>query len=124
MTQEATKWIGLEDFAGVRVAEVPFEHDGKVIGLPFNLKDLVEFHTKYTIPATRGIYHLFKGSRLVYVGMSTNIRSGLLGYLRDEDSGFDNVLWFCMKDRTLEDIFRIEANMIRHHKPCLNVRSI
>jgi hypothetical protein len=34
---------------------------------------------------------------------------------------FDNVLWFCCEDKTIEQVLNIEYNMIKKFKPSLNL---
>lgn len=102
----------------------PFIVDGVVIGLPFNLQNLVYNFGKEIIPNCLGIYHLFYEDQLVYIGMSKNIRGRLIQHLKDKDMPFNNCLWFCAgnykKDATIGEILRIEYEMIKKFKPVLN----
>ncbi len=108
----------------IETAENPFCYDGLVIGLPFNLKQLVERMGKEHIPKKLGIYHLFYNDQLVYIGMSKNLRGRLTCHLKDKDMPFNNVLWFTAnnykEDATISDILKIEYNMIKLFKPVLN----
>ena len=82
----------------------PFIHNDKEVGYPFNLNTAVNMFGKNVIPEDQGIYHLFHKGRLVYVGMSKNLRGRLLYHLKDDEKVFDAVLWFNMKDRTIEQV--------------------
>jgi excinuclease UvrABC nuclease subunit len=117
-------YIGQEFLEDIDKAENPYIVDGDIIGLPFNLQMLVNKYGKKAIPDCLGIYHLFYNDQLVYIGMSKNIRGRLLCHLKDKDMPFNNVLWFCacLSDsmKTIEDVLRIEHNMIKRFKPALN----
>lgn len=108
----------------VEYSSTKFIVDGECIGTPFNLKLLVQAYGKDIIPSKLGIYHLFYNDQLVYVGMSKNLRNRLLGHLRDEEMPFNYCLWFCAdrwrEESTVEDILRVEYNMIKRFKPVLN----
>ena len=122
--------IGENGFVGdtymkhVRRAENPFIVDGKVIGLPFNLSDVVQQFGKDFIPDELGIYHLFYNDQLVYIGMSKRIRGRLLCHLKDNDMVFNNCLWWvaslCDKEHTIQTILEVEYKMIKKFKPVLN----
>lgn len=103
-------------------------HEGKKIGRPFNLSDAVNVFGKKIIPDVLGIYHLFFNNQLVYIGMSKNLRDRLLQHLRNEEMHFDNCLWFCAHhwnvNATIEDVLKIERNMIIKFKPSLNVQHV
>jgi len=112
----------------IRQANTPFVVDGKVIGLPFNLQDVINNIGKKIIPDKLGIYHLFQDDRLVYIGMSKNVRNRLLGHLIDDDMPFNNCLWFISseftKERTVKEIFNIERNMIKRFRPIFNIQYV
>ena len=121
MTETSKQYfIGEEHLEGITRSANPFTFKGQVIGLPFHLEELINKYDKYVIPKSRGIYHLFYRDRLVYVGMSKNLRNRLLNHLGNVNMPFDCVLWFCMKNRTIENILRIETNMIKLFQPPLN----
>jgi hypothetical protein len=109
---------------GIRVSENPFIVDGVLIGLPFNLQDLINKYGKELLPNCLGIYHLFYNDQLIYIGMSKNLRGRLLCHLKDKDMPFNNVLWFCAnvwkKDASIQDVLNIEHKMIKKFKPSLN----
>lgn len=105
----------------LRRAPTPYIYNGEMIGHPFNLEDVLNFFGEQSIPETQGIYHLFYKDMLVYVGMSKRLRGRLIQHLKDEGKVFDNVLWFEMPDRTIEEILNIEYNMIKKFKPSLNL---
>ena len=102
----------------------PHIYRDQVIGYPFNLQIAVDTFGKEVIPESQGIYHLFYKGRLVYIGMTKNLRGRLLYHLKDPEKVFDGVLFFNMDDRPLENVLTIEANMIRHFVPPLNIECI
>jgi hypothetical protein len=102
----------------------PHRHKEVDIAYPFDLQVAVDIFGKEIIPDILGIYHLFYKGRLVYIGMSKNLRGRLLYHLKDPEKVFDAVLWFDCKDRSLENVLTIEANMIRHFVPPLNIECI
>lgn len=126
--QQEHDFIGSELIAQnrIRLASSPFVCKGVTIGLPFNLEDLINCDLKRVIPEKVGIYHLFKDDILVYIGMSKNIRKRILGHYTQKEMDFDNVLWFCanttdgLVNKTVAEIFKIERNMIKFHKPFYN----
>jgi hypothetical protein len=99
----------------------PFVVNGIIVGYPFNLIDSISMFGKEFIPDVQGIYHLFYKDMLVYVGMSRNLRGRLLQHLKDESMVFQNVLWFCLKDKKIEEILELEYKMIKKFKPSLNL---
>ncbi len=107
-------------------SKTPFIFNGEIIGYPFNLETFIHRFEKYFIPNCLGIYHLFNDDKLVYIGMSKNIRKRLIEHLRDDAKVFNNVLWFCAnhlkEDCTIQDIIEIERNMIKYHNPILNIQ--
>ena len=117
-------YIGETLMRGISKAETPFIVDGVVIGYPFNLRQTINQFGKEIIPNCLGIYHLFYNDRLVYIGMSKNIRGRLLYHLKDNNMPFNNVLWFCAshykENCTIENILQIECNMIKRFTPSLN----
>lgn len=120
------RWIGFEYLSGCKIAKDPFVVDGVTIGMPFNLEDIYNKFGKGIIPDCLGIYHLFMGNKLVYVGMSTSIRKRLMCHLRENLDLFDNCLWFCTAiiDRynSIEHTRLLEAQMIKKFKPELNIQ--
>jgi excinuclease UvrABC nuclease subunit len=116
--------IGKEllDEALVTISKTPFYYNNLFIGYPFSLRELYNNTGKMFIPKKCGIYHLFKGDKLVYIGMSKNICNRLLNHLRDENKDFDYCLWFVTKDKTVNQIFEIEKRMITYWKPKYNQR--
>jgi hypothetical protein len=108
----------------VRFSDTPFVVNKSVIGLPYNLSDLISYLGKEIIPNTLGIYHLFYNEQLIYIGMSKNLRGRLLHHLKNNDMPFNNCLWFCAKNwkknATIKDILEIEYKMIKTFKPVLN----
>ena len=118
---EGEKYIGEFLTEGFR-SETPFVVNGEVIGCPFNLQILINIYGKDMVPNCMGIYHLFSDDKLVYIGMSKNIRKRLIEHLRDDAKVFNNVLWFCTGDRTIDKVFEIERNLIKLHNPILNIQ--
>lgn len=109
----------------VRTASKPFIVNGSSIGLPFNLCDIIDYIGKGIIPTGPGLYHLFKDSKLVYVGMSMNIQQRLISHIKENIKDFDNVLWF-VADHYLEvvnynTVHEWEKELIKQHRPILNV---
>ena len=102
----------------------PFRHKGVDIGYPFDLHAAVDRLGSAIIPEVMGIYHLFYKGRLVYIGMSRNLRGRLLYHIKDPEKVFDAVLFFNAEDKSLEKVLEIEANMIRHFVPPLNTECI
>jgi len=101
-----------------------FVVNGVEIGRPFDLTTAVRTFGKDVIPDVQGIYHLFYKGRIVYVGMSKNLRGRLLYHIKDPDKVFDAVLWFDMQDYSIEQVLNYERKMIMHHVPPLNIESI
>jgi len=97
---------------------------GVEIGRPFDLTIAVQLFGKGVIPDCQGIYHLFYKGRIVYVGMSKNLRSRLLYHLKDLEKVFDAVLWFRLEEYSIEQILNYERRMIQYHMPPLNMESI
>lgn len=98
-----------------------FEYNGTKIGRPFCLKTLVELYGKEAIVDDLGWYHLFYKGRLVYIGMSRNLRGRLLYHLKDQDMIFDAVLVFpSCGTLNVEQVLIIETKLIKHFKPSLN----
>jgi hypothetical protein len=111
------------------VSKVPhykeqFKFKDRELGYPFNLYVAVQTFGKEVIPDVQGIYHLFYKGRLVYVGMSKNLRGRLLYHMKDPEKVFDAVLWFKMEDYSIEQILNYERKMIMHHVPPLNIECI
>jgi excinuclease UvrABC nuclease subunit len=120
------EYIGKEYLKGIRKS-APFVVDGDVIGVPFNLQQVIDRYGKEIIPDELGIYHLFYEDQLVYIGMSKSIRGRLRQHLKDKDMPFNNVLWFCSSNwkegapaLTIEQTLEVEYQMIKHFKPVLN----
>jgi hypothetical protein len=116
---EGKQYIG-EFLTDEFTSETPFIVNGELIGCPFNLQMLIHRYGKDFVPNCIGIYHLFSDNKLVYIGMSINIRKRLIEHLRDDTKVFNNVLWFCTKDRTIDMVLELERNMIKFHNPILN----
>ena len=102
----------------------PFTVNNVVIGIPFNLQQLVDKFGKDCLPKKLGIYHLFYNDQLIYVGMSKNVGGRLLQHLKDADMPFNNCLWFIAdhykEGATVKDVLEIEYRMIKMYKPVLN----
>lgn len=101
-----------------------FTYKGVDIARPFKLQDIYTNDIEFMIPKELGIYHLFKNNELVYIGMSKNIRKRLRQHFRDDNKDFDSVLYFIARifDKNINDITKIEKNMIKYHKPKLNIQ--
>jgi hypothetical protein len=102
----------------------PFKSNNIEVGYPFDLDVAVRTFGREIIPEALGIYHLFYKGRLVYIGMSKNLRGRLLYHLKDPDKVFDGVLWFDCNDRSIENVLNIESKLIRRHMPPLNIECI
>ncbi len=124
--EEQEKYIGSECFEGCRTAEVPYIYEGIEIGMPFNLEDIYNKYGKQIFPDCLGIYHLFQGSKLVYIGMSVSIRKRLMCHLREMTDKFDNCLWFCTsiieKHNSIERTRILESKMINTLRPIYNIQ--
>lgn len=116
----------LAEFYGIELYKEPFFYNGLEIGRPYCLGSVLGTWGVEMLPAKVGIYHLFFEGRLVYVGMSKNLRKRLLYHFKDKDMIFDGVLHFVMEEPqyTLEDVLRTETKMIKVHRPPLNTQSI
>ena len=101
-----------------------FIANGKEIGRPFDLRVAVQTFGREIIPDVQGIYHLFYKGRIVYIGMSKNLRGRLLYHLKDPEKVFDAVLWFNLEDYSIEQVLNFERKMIIYHVPPLNIESI
>lgn len=97
-----------------------FQHDGLNVGKPYCLKSAVKHYGKEVIKDCLGLYHLFFEGRLVYIGMSKNLRTRLLYHLKDTDMVFDAVLIFPAPERSIEQVLKIETKLIKRYKPSLN----
>lgn len=116
----------LAEFFGIELYKEPFIHNGVVVGRPYCLASVLGTLGVEMLPAKVGIYHLFFEGRLVYVGMSKNLRKRLVYHFKDKDMIFDGVLHFVMEEPeyTLEDVLRLESKMIKVHKPPFNIQAI
>lgn len=116
--------IGSEYTEGLSDDDLPYIHNGKLIGYPFNLRGLVDRYGKNIIPDELGIYHLFYNDQLIYIGMSKSLKGRLLCHLKDKDMPFNRCLWFCAsimsRPMSIADILKIEYQMIKQIKPALN----
>ena len=121
LENDSGKEAAIAKFYAIRRSPTPYIYNGEMIGHPFNLKDAISFFGKNVIPETQGIYHLFYRDMLVYVGMSKSLKGRLVQHLKDEGKVFDNVLWFELPDKTIEEILNLEYNMIKKFKPSLNL---
>lgn len=102
-----------------------FEHNGTKIGRPFCLKTIIELYGKESINDDLGWYHLFYQGRLVYIGMSRNLRGRLLYHLKNKDMIFDAILIFYSNGTlNVEQVLMIETKLIKHFKPSLNLACI
>lgn len=121
-------FIGAELLKDISCANYPFTHNNKFIAWPFNLKECVLKYGREIIPNSLGLYHLFDGADLVYIGMSKNLRTRLLYHLSDVNMPFDNVIWFpvnlFLPGSTISDVLKIEKRLIKMHRPSLNLRHI
>jgi hypothetical protein len=99
--------------------------NGTKLARPFCLKTLVELYGREVIVDDLGWYHLFYEGRLVYIGMSKNLRGRLLYHLKNPDMVFDAVLIFpSCGTLTIEQVLKIETKLIKHYKPSLNITCI
>lgn len=120
MNGETIEEVSPDLLHGIRRMKKPFIVDGVVIGLPFDLSQVVSKYGRSIIPDELGIYHLFYDDTLVYIGMSKSLRGRLLGHLTDDDMPFHFVLWFCGNGKSVREILDIERKMIKRFKPELN----
>jgi len=118
------KFIGLDLLQEKQVfySKTPFKFGDNIIGYPVNIEQLIEKIGKEIIPEKLGIYHLFYDDVLIYIGMSIDLRSRLLGHYKRQDIEFNNVLWFCTEEcgKTKPQTFKIESTMIKYYKPFYN----
>jgi hypothetical protein len=69
-----------------------------------------------------GIYHLFSGGLLSYVGVTNNFRRRIKEHL-NSDKLFDAFLFFGTETHfTMKHLERIERKMIDAYKPTLNLK--
>lgn len=108
------------------IDKIDFVYDGIKVGTPFDLEQAVAVYGRDVIPNKLGIYHLFLEDRLVYIGMSKNLQGRLMYHLKDKSMIFNYCLWFCADvfGYTLEDVLRLERNMIKTHCPPLNTQYV
>jgi hypothetical protein len=116
----------LAEFMGIPLYKEPFTHNGLEIGRPYCLASLLGTFGMQALPPKVGIYHLFFEGRLVYIGMSKNLRKRLVYHFKDKDMIFDGVLHFVLEEPeySLEDVLRYESKMIKVHKPPLNTQNL
>lgn len=114
------------EFLGIDLYKEPFFYNGLEIGRPYCLASLLGTWGIDMLPPKVGIYHLFFEGRLVYIGMSKNLRKRLVYHFKDKDMIFDGVLHFVMEEPkyTLEYVLKTETKMIKAHRPPLNTQSI
>lgn len=100
----------------------PFYNGSLKVGYPVNVEDIINRDLKRVIPASLGIYHLFKDGELVYIGMSKCIKKRISEHYNSNDIDFNEALWFCAEiaNKNIKDIFRIERLMIIKYKPKFN----
>ena len=116
----------LAEFMGIPLYKEPFTHNGVEVGRPYCLASVLGTYGIEALPTNVGIYHLFFEGRLVYIGMSKNLRKRLVYHFKDKDMIFDGVLHFVMDEPkySLEDVLRYESKMIKIHKPPLNIQNL
>jgi len=101
--------------------KTPLIHDGEIIGYPYCIETAVQIFGKEVISERHGIYQLFYKESMVYVGMSKNLRKRILYHIQDKDKIFDAAMIFPLPEYSLKEILDIEACMIKHYTPSLNV---
>lgn len=113
--------LGYNEFLqSIPLSDEPFTYKDRVIGYPFDLHSLVSTYGKEIIPDKLGIYHLFLDERLIYIGMSKNLKERLLYHLNSNDMPFNYCLWFVLEEMSLKRVLLIEKRLIKSHKPSLN----
>lgn len=80
-----------------------------------NLNDL----PKSDISVTRGIYFLYRGNELVYIGKSKNIHARIASHLVEKLKEFDAYKILPIGGNIALD--PIEQELIRKHKPIYNI---
>jgi hypothetical protein len=92
---------------------------------PSNLRDIMSAYGEWGIPDKMGIYWLFSEDKLVYIGMSKNIRRRLKQHLKEGVKVFDCVCWFKASDTwdnpTVNKVLNLEDRMIKKYRPSLNI---
>jgi len=70
-----------------------------------------------TITTTSGVYFLYDGNKLVYIGQSIDIRGRIMTHVREERKNFDKVFFInCHVNQLIE----IETALIKYFNPYYN----
>lgn len=105
----------------VRYQEPFIGYGGIDLGKPVLLSS-IDDGNKAFISDGRGIYHLFAGGHLAYIGVTNNFRRRLFEH-RQTDKLFDAFLFFESYDLLgMNALYRIKRKMIEHYRPVLNLR--
>lgn len=70
-------------------------------------------------PRQQGIYFLFDGEELVYVGISTDIATRVITHRNNPNKVFDSFSWYPVEDP--EEMARLEADYIFRDTPKYNM---
>ena len=104
----------------VRYNEPFIGKDGMNLGKPV-LVSCIDDGMKLLISEGKGVYHLFSGGSLAYVGITNNFRRRLFEHTKT-DKLFDAFLFFESKTHSMKELERIERKMIMQYNPVLNLR--
>jgi hypothetical protein len=92
---------------------------------PLNLRDIMSAYGEWGVSDEMGIYWLFNEDKLIYIGMSKNIRRRLKQHIKEGEKVFDCVCWFKASDTwdnpTVKKVLNLEDRMIKKYRPSLNI---
>ena len=90
----------------------------EAVAYPICLKSLITCLGKDFVPEIIGVYYLYLDKRIVYIGMSKNVRQRVLYHLKANQIPFTHIVWFPLN--TIEDALSFEFKAIKYYKPPLN----
>jgi hypothetical protein len=93
---------------------------GADLGKPV-LCSCIDDGVKQLLSDGKGVYHLFSGGVLAYVGITNNFRRRLFEHMKT-DKLFDAFLFFETETHSIKHLEKIERRMIETYNPILNLR--
>ena len=82
--------------------------------------DTIKRELKDTLKNKAGVYALYKGDRLVRVGLGTNIYWRIKGHSKNERLDWDNASLFIIGEKNIKYLRDLETAIVRIAKPKYN----
>lgn len=98
-----------------------FSYKGQEIGRPIYVEPFISRCGNECIKEELGFYHLFYKDRLVYIGMSRNLRGRIMYHYKNPEMIFDAMLIFYTPELNIKQVLIIESKLIKHFEPPLNI---